>query len=62
MNAQLNYIVAQQRIADLQRAAQRARLASDAGTGRRNSRDSNRITRLSARLARLTARLAPTGL
>jgi hypothetical protein len=55
MNAQLNYIVAQQRIADLQRAAERARLASDAGAVRRNS---NQFIRLSAQLTRLTARLA----
>jgi hypothetical protein len=45
MNAQLNYIVAQQRIDDLQRAAERARLARDASTRRRNSRDSNPIVR-----------------
>ena len=61
MNAHLNYILAQQRIADLQRAADHARLATDAGTRRRDSRDSSPITRLGAQLARLTARLAPTG-
>ncbi len=62
MNAELNCILAQERIGDLQRAAEQARLATDAGTRRRGSRDSNPITRLSAQLARLTARLAPTGL
>ena len=61
MNAHLNYIVAQQRIDDLHRAAERARLARDVGTGRRGSRVSTPITRLSAQLARLTARLAPAG-
>jgi len=45
MNAQLTYILAQQRIADLQRAAERARLATDASTVRRNSRDLNPIVR-----------------
>jgi hypothetical protein len=33
MNAHLNYILAQQRIADLQRAADQARLATHAGNG-----------------------------
>ena len=61
MNPHLNYLLAQQRIADLQRAADHARLATDAGTRRHDSRDSSPITRLGARLARLTARLAPTG-
>jgi predicted NAD/FAD-dependent oxidoreductase len=42
MNAQLNHIVAQQRIADLQRPSEHARLATDAGTRRR---DSNRVVR-----------------
>jgi hypothetical protein len=62
MNAQLNYIVAQQHIADLHRDAERVRLARDAATRRGHSRDSTPITRLSAHFARLTARLAPTGL
>jgi hypothetical protein len=62
MNPHLNYIVAQQRIADLHRAAERARLARNAGIGRRTSRVSTVITRLSAQLARLTGRLTPTGL
>jgi RimJ/RimL family protein N-acetyltransferase len=62
MNPQLTYILAQQRIADLQRAAKHARLVTDAATRRRDSRDSNPVTRLSAQLARLAARLAPTRL
>jgi hypothetical protein len=57
---QLHYILAQERIAELYRAAQRARLATEAATERRNSRDCSPITRLSARLARLTARPAPS--
>jgi hypothetical protein len=61
MNAHLNHILAQQRISDLRRAAECARLAADAGARRRDSRDSNPVTRLTAQLARLTARLAPTG-
>jgi hypothetical protein len=62
MNVQLNYIVAQQRIADLHRAAEHARLVRDAATGRGGSRESNPITRLNARISRLTPRPAPTGL
>ena len=62
MNPHLNYLLAQQRLADPQRAADHARLATEAGTRRRDSRGSNPITRLGARLARLTAWLAPTGL
>jgi hypothetical protein len=45
MNSHLNYILAQQRIADLQRAAEHARLAAYAGTRRRGSRASNPIVR-----------------
>jgi hypothetical protein len=41
MNTRLNYILAQQHIAELQRAAERARLATDAGTRRYESRDSH---------------------
>jgi hypothetical protein len=62
MNAQLQYIIAQQRIAELHRSAERARLASVAGPVPRHSRESSAIARLSARLARLTTRSAPTGL
>ena len=45
MNAHLNSILAQQRIADRQRAAEHARLATRVGTRRRESRDSNPIVR-----------------
>jgi hypothetical protein len=45
MNPQLNYILAQQRIDDRQRAAEHARLATDAGIGRRDSRESNPVVR-----------------
>jgi hypothetical protein len=61
MNAQLNSIVVQQRVAGLRRAAERTRLARDAGAPRRSWRDSNPIIRTSARLARLSGRLAPSG-
>jgi hypothetical protein len=57
---QLNHIVARDHIAELDRAARRARLATKAATERRSSRECNPITRLGARLARLTARLAPS--
>ncbi len=43
MNTQLNHLVARQRIADLQRPAEHARLATDAGTRRRGSRESNPV-------------------
>jgi len=56
MYAQLNFILAQQRIADLHIKAARQRLASDIDNGERNS---SPIARVSARLARLSARLAP---
>jgi hypothetical protein len=45
MNPRLYYIFAQQRIADLQRAAEHARLATDASTRQRDSRDPNPIVR-----------------
>jgi hypothetical protein len=61
MNAQLNHLVAQQRIADLHRAAERARVTTSAGAGPSNSRVSHPVTRLKAELA-LIARLAPTRL
>lgn len=62
MNPQLNYMLALQHIADLQRNADRARLASEVDARRRSSPDSNPITRLNARISRLTPRPAPTGL
>jgi hypothetical protein len=61
MNPHLHYILAQQRIADLQRPADHARLATDAGTRRRDARDASPITRLGAQLARPVARLCPKG-
>ena len=45
MNPQLNYLLAQQQITDLHRAAEHARLATDTGTRRRDSRYSNPIVR-----------------
>ena len=45
MNPHLHYILAQQRIGDRQRAAEHARLARDAATGRSDSRDSYPIVR-----------------
>ena len=45
MNPHLHSILAQQRVADLQRNAEHARLATDAGTRRRDSRSSNPIVR-----------------
>jgi hypothetical protein len=62
MNPQLNYMLALQHIADLQRNADRARLVSKVDARRRGSTDSNAITRLNARISRLTQRPAPTGL
>jgi hypothetical protein len=61
MNTQLNNILAQQRIANVRRAAERTRLAGGADAPRRSWRDSNPVIRASARLARLSARLAPSG-
>lgn len=62
MNPQLNYMLARQHISDLQRNADRARLAREVDARRRGLRDSNPITRLRARISRLTPRPAPTGL
>ena len=62
MNHQLNYMLALQHIADLQRSADRARLASEVDARRRDSPDSNPITRLNARISRLTQRPASPGL
>ena len=60
MNPQLNYIVAQEHIAELHRAGRRRRLATEAATERRDSCKCNPIPRLGARLACLTARLVPS--
>jgi hypothetical protein len=61
MNGQLSQLHAQQHIADLHHAAERARRTTSAGVERRSSRGSHPITRLTAQLARLTTRLAPPG-
>ena len=61
MNAQLNKIVAQQRIANLQRAAERTRLASEAGARRRTSPESNPVLRAGLQFAALGARFARRG-
>jgi hypothetical protein len=45
MNPHLYYILAQQRIADLQRAADHAQPATDAGNRRRDSRDLSPVVR-----------------
>ncbi|MCL2420021.1 MAG: hypothetical protein FWD04_12080 [Conexibacteraceae bacterium] len=52
MNSQLMYLIAQQHNADLQHAAERARLANEARHARRTMRKSNQITGLSARAGR----------
>jgi hypothetical protein len=62
MNHQLNHMLARQHIADLQRNADRARLASEVDARRRGSRDLNPIARLTARMSRVTSRAAGTGL
>jgi hypothetical protein len=56
MNAQLEYTVAQQHIADLHHAADRARRSANS---RRGSRGSTPIVGLRTRFARLTGRIAP---
>ena len=61
MNPQLNYVLARQHIADLQRNADRGRLASEVDARRRGSPDSNPITRLTARISHLTPRSVRTG-
>ena len=61
MDARLHYSLAQQRVADLQRGAERERLANAVITERRKARLSP-ISRLGAHLTRLTFGLASTGL
>lgn len=60
MNTQLNHMIARQRSTELERAGERARLASEVSAGQRSSRDPNPVTRLSAHLAHLAAWSAPT--
>ena len=62
MNAPLSHLATQQRIADLHRASEGARMATSLGAGRRNSHDSYPATRVTAQLARLIARIAPARL
>ena len=45
MNAQLNYTMVQHRSAELRRAGERARLATEVPARRRRLRDQNTITR-----------------
>jgi hypothetical protein len=44
MNNHLNHLLNEQRTAELRRAAERARLASDASGQRRDPRDPGRVT------------------
>lgn len=62
MNPELNYMLARQHIADLQRNADHTRLAREVDARRRGSPDSNPITRLNARISRLTPWPAAAGL
>jgi hypothetical protein len=48
MNIQLDYMIVQQRSAELRRAGEQARLAAEAPARRRTLRDPNPITRPSA--------------
>jgi hypothetical protein len=59
MNPNLNYIRAQQRIADLQRAADHARPAMDAATRRPDSRDSRDSSPIVRALPMPTAHPSP---
>ena len=62
MNHQLNSMLSRQHVADLQRNADRARLASEVDARRRGSPHSILITRLNGRISRLIPRLAPAGI
>ena len=62
MDTHLNYIIAQQRTAELQQAAARARLAAGADRDQCRSRVRSPMARVGAQLARLGARLAPSRL
>jgi hypothetical protein len=54
MNAQLNYVIARHRSAELQRADERTRIATEVPARRRRLRDQDTITRSSAEPGRLT--------
>ena len=60
MHSQLNYIIAQERSAELQRARAWTRLAHDMRAGQRSLRRPRLITRLTARLACFAGRPART--
>ena len=60
MNAQLNYTMVQHRSAELRRACERARIATEVPARRRRSRDQNTTTRSSAELGRGTIALEAT--
>ena len=62
MNHQLNYMLARQHVAALQRNADHARLASEVVARRRSLPHSNLVTRLNARISPLIPRLARAGL
>ena len=57
MNAQLNYMIARHRSAELQRAGERTRIATDVPAMRRRLRDQNTIAPPSAEPARGRAAL-----
>ena len=57
MNAQLNYMMARHRSAELRRAGERARIATEVPARRRRLRDQNTITRPSAEPGRGTTAL-----
>ena len=52
MNAQLNYMIARHRSAELQRAGERTRIATEVPARRRRLRDQNTITHPSAERGR----------
>ena len=58
MHSQLSHVVAQHRIAELQRAAERERAAAPASEAWRKPRRRRRITFLRSRGRRLRARIA----
>jgi len=57
MNDQLNYMIARHRSAELQRAGERTRIATELPARRRRLRDPNPITRPSAEPRRRTTAL-----
>lgn len=58
MNANLQYLIAKQRIADQLRAAELARRSREARAPRRDANDAEPIANVRARLCRLAARVA----